>query len=114
MATRGDKLGRKAELAIAALLGEPTVEKASLKCGVSYRALKDWLTRPDFMAAYRDARRAAPDPAGGDRQGAASGAAPARPRNLTPPAPGARSRRAGRTFNSPPRGRSRLTCTEDW
>jgi hypothetical protein len=53
----GEKLSRKQEQAIAALLSESTVEKAAAKAGVGYRTLKLWLTQPDFMAAYRAARR---------------------------------------------------------
>jgi hypothetical protein len=48
----------KREAAIAALLTERTVEEAAAKAGISYRALKLWLTQPDFAAAYRAARAA--------------------------------------------------------
>jgi hypothetical protein len=57
MAGHGEKKGRKAELAIAALLAEPTVEAAAAKAGVSTHTLKNWLADPAFRAAYRRARR---------------------------------------------------------
>lgn len=63
MAGHGDKIGRKAEAAIAALLSEPTVEKAAEKAGVGYRTLKGWLADPAFASAYRAARAAVLDEA---------------------------------------------------
>jgi hypothetical protein len=57
MSGHGDKLSRKQETAIAALLTEPTVETAAAKAGVSYRALKSWLTLPRFRQAYAAARQ---------------------------------------------------------
>jgi hypothetical protein len=57
MAGHGEKLGRKAEAAIAALLAEPTVEAAAAKAAVSYASLKAWLKRPAFAAAYAAARK---------------------------------------------------------
>jgi hypothetical protein len=56
MAGHGDKLSRKQEAAVAALLAEPTVEAAAAKAGVAYSTLKGWLTRPSFKAAYAAAR----------------------------------------------------------
>lgn len=54
----GEKMTRKQEAAVAALLSEPTVEAAAARAGVSYRSLKRWLaTDQEFLAAYRDARR---------------------------------------------------------
>jgi hypothetical protein len=53
----GDKLSRRQEQAIAALLAEPTVEAAARAAGVCHRTLKRWLTLPDFAAAYAAARR---------------------------------------------------------
>ena len=57
MAGHGEKLTRKQEQAIAALLSESTVEKAATKAGVGYRTLKGWLALPDFRDAYRAAQR---------------------------------------------------------
>jgi hypothetical protein len=53
----GEKLTRKAETAIAALLSEPTVEAAAVKARVSNATLRNWLKRPAFQQAYRAAKR---------------------------------------------------------
>ena len=59
MAGHGEKLGRKQEDAIAALLSQRSIEDAARACGVGTRTLIRWLKLPEFSAAYRDARRAA-------------------------------------------------------
>ena len=56
MAGHGEKLERKQEQAIAALLTEPTVEEAARKARVSYSSLKGWMQLPEFASAYRAAR----------------------------------------------------------
>jgi hypothetical protein len=71
MAGHGEKKGRKAELAIAALLAEPTVEAAAARAGVSVHTLKNWLADPAFRAAYRRARREVVEGAVGRLQAAA-------------------------------------------
>src|SRR5262245_58732748 len=53
----GQKLNRKREQAIAALLSEATVEQAAAKAGVGYATLRRWLQEPGFVGAYRHARR---------------------------------------------------------
>jgi len=53
-----EKLGRKKEAAILALLSARTVEDAARMAGVTPRTLYRWLKEPAFNAAYRDARRA--------------------------------------------------------
>ena len=58
MAGHGEKLSRKQEDAIAALLSESTIVAAATKCGVSERTLRNWLAIPEFAAAYRAARTA--------------------------------------------------------
>jgi hypothetical protein len=57
MKGHGEKLTRKQEQAIAALLSEATVSSAAEKAGVGEVTLYRWLKLPDFMAAYREARR---------------------------------------------------------
>lgn len=48
------------DLAIAALLNEPTVAKAAAAAGVPERTLYRWMTKDDaFMAAHRRGRREA-------------------------------------------------------
>ena len=54
---RADKLGRKEEVAIAALLTENTIGEAAAKAGVCERTLKNWLVLPEFATAYRAARQ---------------------------------------------------------
>jgi hypothetical protein len=53
----GEKLSRKQELAIAALLSSDTVGKAADAAGVAERTLRGWLQEPLFQDAYRAARR---------------------------------------------------------
>jgi hypothetical protein len=53
----GQKLSRKQEQAVAALLSEATVQTAAAQAGVSPSTLKRWLKEPDFCATYRQARR---------------------------------------------------------
>ena len=57
MRGHGEKLTRKQEAAIAALLSEATVGGAAEHAGVSEASLWRWLKMPDFQAAYREARR---------------------------------------------------------
>lgn len=59
MAGHGEKLGRKQEEAIAALLSQRNIEDAARVAGVGARTLLRWLQLPEFDAAYRGARRAA-------------------------------------------------------
>ncbi len=59
----GEKLTRKAEQAIAALLEHPTIAEAAKACGVSERSLWRWLQRDDFRIRYRLAQRAVVDSA---------------------------------------------------
>ena len=48
----GEKLTRKQEQAVAALLEQPTVLRAATVAGVSERTLRLWLKDPGFKAAY--------------------------------------------------------------
>ncbi len=59
MAGHGEKLGRKQEEAIAALLSQRNIEEAARAAGVGTRTLIRWLKLPEFRVAYREARRAA-------------------------------------------------------
>jgi AcrR family transcriptional regulator len=59
----GEKLTRKAEQAIAALLEHPTIDEAARACGVSKRSLWRWLQREDFQKRYRASQRAVVDSA---------------------------------------------------
>ena len=57
MRGHGQKLTRKQEAVIAALLTEPTHAAAASKAGVSEATLHRWLRLPEFQFAYRRARR---------------------------------------------------------
>ena len=59
MAGHGEKLGRKQEEAIAALLVQRNVEDAARAAGVGTRTLLRWLKLPEFAQEYRKARREA-------------------------------------------------------
>ncbi len=52
----GAKLSRKEELAIAALLSEPSHDLAAAKVEVDPSTLTRWLQKPEFRNAYRQAR----------------------------------------------------------
>jgi hypothetical protein len=52
----GSKLNRR-EQALAALLAEPTLERAAAKAGISLATIKRWLSDPEFQGAFRAARR---------------------------------------------------------
>jgi DNA-binding MurR/RpiR family transcriptional regulator len=78
----GEKLTRKAEQAIAALLEHPTIAEAARACGVSERSLLRWLQRPDFQKRYREAQRAIVDGAIGELQAATVEAVKTLRRNL--------------------------------
>ena len=53
------QLGRKKEEAIVALLSQRNVDEAARVVEVPPRTLYRWLKAPEFIAAYRDARRSA-------------------------------------------------------
>ena len=74
MAGHGSKLGRKMEVAIAALLSQRNHEEAGRAADVSKRTLSRWLKLPAFQSAYLDARRAAMFQANARLQQAASAA----------------------------------------
>ena len=57
MRGHGEKLTRKQEQAIAALIAESTLEKAAEKAGVSVSTLYRWLQKEEFQKAYQAQRR---------------------------------------------------------
>ena len=57
MLGHGEKLTRKQEQAISALLSEQTLTAAAERIGVSEITLRRWLKQDGFLAAYREARR---------------------------------------------------------
>lgn len=56
VAGHGEKLTRKAEQAVAALLQFPTIPEAAKAAGVSERTLYCWLQEEAFREQYRSAR----------------------------------------------------------
>ena len=52
----GEKLSRKREQAIAALLIEPTVGDAARKIGIGERTLRRWMAEPVFSESFKEAR----------------------------------------------------------
>jgi hypothetical protein len=57
MKTHGEKLSRKQELAIAALLTCSAITDAAHQCGIGAVTLHRWLKEATFQTAYREARR---------------------------------------------------------
>jgi hypothetical protein len=57
MVGHGQKLGRKKEAAIAALLTHRNVDEAAQAAGLGTTTLWRWLKLPEFQAEYRKARR---------------------------------------------------------
>lgn len=53
----GEKLTRLQGNAIAALLTAPTLAVAARQANVSPRTLRNWLKRPEFRAAFKEAGR---------------------------------------------------------
>lgn len=53
----GEKLTRKQEVAIAALLTAPTIVDAAHAANISQSTLWGWLQQEDFQTAYWQARR---------------------------------------------------------
>jgi hypothetical protein len=79
----GDKLGRKKELAIAALLQQPTILAAAQVVGIEECTLRKWLELPEFKTAYRKARQRVLEAAIGRLQQVTGDAVEALKRNLT-------------------------------
>jgi len=75
MADFHDKLGRKKQEAIIALLSTRSIEEAARACNTPPRTLYRWLNEPEFDKAYRAARRKAFGQASARLQHGASAAA---------------------------------------
>lgn len=68
------KMERRQDLAIQALLMQPTVQEAAKAARVGERSLWRWLQLPDFQERYRAARRASVSQAVSRLQQASGGA----------------------------------------
>src|SRR5665811_1595327 len=53
----GEKLSRRQEQAIAALLAHPTLSAAAASIGISEVSLWRWMRLPEFATRYREARQ---------------------------------------------------------
>ncbi len=78
----GDKLSRKAEAAIIALLAHPTLPQAAKAAGVSETSLWRWLQRDDFQRKYKQAQLSVFNNALGSLQAASMEAVDSLRRNL--------------------------------
>ena len=79
----GEKLSRKAEAAIVALLAHPTMPEAANAAGVSETTLWRWLQREDFQKKYKETQSKVFDGALGSLQGATTEAVNCLRRNLS-------------------------------
>ena len=59
MKGHGAKFARKQEEAIAALLTQRNIDEAAKAVGIAPNTLLKWMKLPEFLVAYREARRAA-------------------------------------------------------
>lgn len=55
----GEKLSRKKDQAVMALITEPTIKAAAQKVGITTPTLHKWLKLPEFRSAYMAAKREA-------------------------------------------------------
>ncbi len=78
----GEKLTRKQEQAIAALLSSGTVKAAAERSGVSEVSLWRWMQLPEFQAQYRAVRRQVVERAVSELQAATGEAVETLRRNL--------------------------------
>jgi transposase-like protein len=74
MTGHGEKLSRKQEQAIGALLTEPTISAAAAAVGIGEATLRRWMKLDDFTTEYRAARRQVVEQATARLQQASSGA----------------------------------------
>src|SRR5215470_18082856 len=58
MIGHGEKLSRKQDQVITALVTCASITEAAAQCGLADVTLRRWLKQEPFQAAYRDARRA--------------------------------------------------------
>ena len=104
----GTKITRKTETLIAALLSEPTHAAAAAKAGVGEATVQRWLRDPEFLAAYRAARRAVIESAVGRLQQASEKAVTTLERNLACGQPGVEIRAAVAILDNAIRGIDQL------
>jgi DNA-binding MurR/RpiR family transcriptional regulator len=108
----GDKLSRKQDDAIAALLSTSSIKDAAKACGVSDASLWRWLQLPGFQTAYRAARRKVVERAVSELQGACGEAVETLKRNLTCENPGIEIRAAQIVLEQAIKGVELIELTE--
>ena len=86
MEGHGEKITRKQEQAIAALLSESSIGQAARTAGLGEKTLRGWLRRPAFQQAYARARGAGLQQAVAKVQQAASAAVDTLVQKLQSPA----------------------------
>lgn len=94
MIGHGEKLGRRQEQAIAALLTKPTVGEAAEACGIGVATLLRWMCLPGFQEEYRTARRQVIEQAVAQLQQVATDAVATLRRNLSSGVPSVEVRAA--------------------
>ena len=95
MKGHGAKFGRKQEEAIAALLTQRNIDEAAKSIGIAPNTLLKWMKQPEFLTAYREARRDAYRQAIARLQQGTSAAAQLGRRDARTPTASARSGRRG-------------------
>ncbi len=110
----GERLTRKMEDSIAALLTEKTVEDAARKANVGYRTLKGWMARSQpFREAYRLARQEVLERTVARLLALTDKAAEALERNLTCGKPAGEVRAAALVFANAIKGMEILDLAEE-
>jgi transposase-like protein len=56
MSGHGEKISRRREAAIAALLNSPNLEKAAAECGIAVSTLRRWLKDDEFATLFAEAK----------------------------------------------------------
>jgi hypothetical protein len=100
----GEKIGRKDDEAIAALLLEPSLDAAAARVGVAPATLARWLRLPSFARKYRAARRAVVESAVARLQQASGEAVACLRRNLSCGRPSVEVRAAEAILDAAVRG----------
>jgi hypothetical protein len=93
------KLTRKQELAIVALMTQPTIEAAAAASGIANVTMWRWMRLPEFQQQYQIARRRIIENALGSLQQATSLAVETLVRNLSCGQPGTEVRAAQEILN---------------
>ena len=108
----GERLSRRQEQAIAALLVEPTLEAAAKRIGIGEATLLRWMQVPTFQAAFQAARREIVEGAIRNLQQTAAEAVACLRRNLSSGQPATEVRAADAILNHVLRNIDRIELEE--